>query len=65
MSVYAICNPANIEKVRKAIAEEIVRLLDKGIPECELAAAKQGLLQQEQLGRTHDAPLWSKCFVKT
>ncbi|HUE18039.1 MAG TPA: pitrilysin family protein [Planctomycetaceae bacterium] len=57
MSVYAICNPANIEKVRKAIKEEIDRLLDKGIPAPELIAAKQGFLQQEQLGRTQDATL--------
>ncbi len=57
MSVYAICNPVNMEKVRKAIAEEIDRLLKKGIPERELAAAKQGFLQQEQLGRTQDAGL--------
>jgi zinc protease len=57
MSVSAICNPANIEKVRKAIAEEIDRLLAKGIPEHELSTAKNGFLQQEQLGRTRDASL--------
>ena len=57
MSVFAICNPANMEKVRKGIAEEIARLLDKGIPEAELAAAKKGFLQQEQLARTQDAGL--------
>ena len=57
MSVYAICNPANMEKVRKGIAEEIARLLEKGIPGAELAAAKKGYLQQEQLSRTQDAGL--------
>jgi zinc protease len=57
MSVSAICNPANIEKVRKAIAEEIDRLLAKGITEHELATAKNGFLQQEQLGRTRDGSL--------
>ena len=57
VSVYAICNPANIGKVRKAIAEEIARLLDKGVSPRELAVAKQGFLQQEQLGRTSDAGL--------
>lgn len=57
LSVSAICNPANIEKVRKAIAEEIDRLLAKGISEHELATAKTGYLQQEQLMRTSDAGL--------
>jgi zinc protease len=43
--------------VRKAIAEEIDRLLAKGISEHELATAKTGYLQQEQLMRTSDAGL--------
>ncbi len=55
--VYAICNPANIDKVRKAVREEIDRLLTKGIPKDELAKAKQGYLQQEQVARTRDASL--------
>jgi zinc protease len=57
MSVYAICNPVNMEKVRKGIAEEVARLLDKGIPAAELASAKKGYLQQEQLARTQDTGL--------
>jgi zinc protease len=57
LSVSAICNPTNMEKVRKAIAEEIDRLLAKGIPQRELATAKNGFLQQEQLSRTRDASL--------
>jgi len=57
MSIYAICNPANMEKVKKAINEEIVRLLDKGIPQKELETAKQGFLQKESLARTQDPSL--------
>jgi len=57
MTLYAICNPANMPKVKKAIMEEIERLLAKGIPADELAQAKQGFLQQEQLGRTRDSGL--------
>jgi zinc protease len=59
MMVYAICNPANIDKVRKAIAEEFQRLLSKGIDAKELASAKQGFLQAEQLRRTEDGNLAS------
>jgi zinc protease len=57
LSISAICNPVNIEKVRKAIAEEVERLLTKGITQQELETAKKGFLQQEQLGRTRDGAL--------
>jgi zinc protease len=57
VTVFAIFNPANVEKVRTAINQEIVRLLDKGIPQDELKGAKKGYLDKEQLGRTRDGAL--------
>jgi zinc protease len=55
--VQAICNPINIHKVTTAIAEEIGDLFSKGIPPGELAAAKQGYLQQQELARASDRDL--------
>lgn len=55
--VQAICNPININKVTTAIAEEIGSLLSKGIPQEELATAKQGYLQQQELARASDRAL--------
>jgi zinc protease len=57
--VQAICNPININKVTTAIAEEIATLLLKGIPQDELATAKQGYLQQQVLARASDRELVS------
>jgi zinc protease len=55
--VQAICNPININKVTTAIAEELETLLSKGIPADELATAKQGYLQQQELARSSDRDL--------
>jgi zinc protease len=55
--VYAICNPANMTKVKKAIREELDLLLKEGITADELDAAKQGFLEGEQVARTEDAQL--------
>ncbi len=57
LTINAICNPANIQKVNDAIAEEIEKLLKDGITEEELARSKQGYLQQQQVARTNDAVL--------
>ncbi|TXT20867.1 MAG: zinc protease, partial [Planctomycetota bacterium] len=55
--IYAICNPANMPKVEKAIREEVDLMLKEGITAEELDAAKQGFLQGEQVARTEDAQL--------
>ena len=55
--MYAICNPENMPKVEKAIREELDLLLKDGITAEELAAAKQGFLQGEQVARTEDPQL--------
>lgn len=57
LTIFAIYNPINQAKVRTAINQEIVRLLDKGIPQDELKSAKKGYLDKEQLGRTRDGSL--------
>jgi zinc protease len=56
-TLYAIYNPANLEKVRTAIHQELVRLLDKGITQDELKVAKKGYLDKEELSRTRDGAL--------
>jgi zinc protease len=55
----AICNPANVDKVEKAIREEIDRLIRDGIGEEEVTKAKQGFLQASQLQRAGDGSLAS------
>ena len=59
LTINAICNPANIKKVNVAIDEELAKLLADGVTATELARAKQGYLQQQQVSRTNDAVLTS------
>jgi hypothetical protein len=55
--IYASANPENMDRLKKAIDEEVARLLEKGVTEDELALAKQGYLQRQQVGRTNDRSL--------
>ena len=57
LTINAICNPQNIGKVEKAIAEEFARLLRDGVTADELTQAKQGYLQAQKVARTSDAAL--------
>jgi zinc protease len=59
LTLNAICNPKNIQKVNNAISEELARLLADGVTAEELDRAKQGYLQQQQVARTSDASLAS------
>jgi len=59
LTINAICNPKNIEKVNTAISEEIDRLLSGGVTGTELEKAKRGYLQQQQVARTNDSTLAS------
>ncbi len=59
LTLFAITNPENRERLMSVINEEIELLLTSGITAAELAAAKQGFLQGEQLSRTQDANLAS------
>jgi zinc protease len=58
-SIFAICNPANIGKVDKAIAEELARLLKDGVEEKELAEAKKAFLEQLKVSRSGDRQIMS------
>ncbi len=55
--VYAISNPENSDKVQKAVAEEIEKLMKDGLLPGELEKARQGWLQQQQIMRSNDAML--------
>lgn len=57
LTLFAITNPDNKDKLVEVINQELERLLDGGITEDELAAAKQGILQSSQLDRTQDGNL--------
>ncbi len=59
ITLFAIYNPTNVRKVEAAIDEEVELLLKKGVTADELAKAKQGYLQQQEVGRSHDGTLAS------
>lgn len=54
---YAIYAPQNVAKLEAAYKEEIDRVIKDGFTAEELAAAKSGLLQSEQVERSNDAQL--------
>jgi zinc protease len=53
-SVSAICNPININKVDKAITEELDRLVKEGVGGPELEEAKKAYLKQQKVMRAND-----------
>lgn len=57
MSVYAICNPVNVEKVVTLASEEISRLLKDGITDEELSDSKEGLVKGQEADRGDDMKL--------
>ncbi len=56
-SVHAIANPANRDKLIKAIDEELRKIVKEGVTEKELKDSVQGYLQSQQLTRSRDATL--------
>ncbi|MFT6267982.1 MAG: zinc protease [Alphaproteobacteria bacterium] len=56
---YAICAPQNLEQVEVGFKEELVRLLEDGFTDEEIAAAKSGLLQEKRVSRAQDNELVS------
>ena len=54
LTISAIANPQNIQKVVKAVQEELERLLREGVTAEELARAKEGYLQSQKVARTTD-----------
>jgi zinc protease len=57
LSMGAICNPQNIDRVQKAAQEELERLLREGVTQEELNKARQGYLQAQKVGRASDVAL--------
>jgi zinc protease len=57
LTIFAITNPENRDRLVSVINEEIDLLLEDGITASELEKAKQGYLQSEQLARTQDSTL--------
>lgn len=53
-TAYAIFAPQNLAAVEKGIREELRRLLEQGVREDELTAAKSGMLQEAQVARTQN-----------
>ncbi len=56
-TVTASTNPANIDRVEKAVAEELKEFLANGPSPEELADAKKAYLEAQKVGRTGDAGL--------
>ncbi|HJZ59350.1 MAG TPA: pitrilysin family protein [Gemmataceae bacterium] len=57
LTINAITNPANIDKVEKAAFEELTRFITDGPTEAELADAKKAYLEAQKVGRTGDAAI--------
>jgi zinc protease len=55
--MFAITNPKNIDKVAQTIAEELEKLIQKGVSAKELEEAKKAYLQQLKVQRSRDAAL--------
>ncbi|WP_404307634.1 M16 family metallopeptidase [Neorhodopirellula lusitana] len=59
LTLYAITNPANKDKLMRVIREEIDRILTDGVTADELDKAKQSYLQAARISRTGDSTLAS------
>jgi zinc protease len=58
-TMYAICNPKNIDKVDTAIKEELSRMLKDGVTEKELNESKKAYLKKLKTDRAGDGALAS------
>src|SRR5262249_10909961 len=56
-NIFAITNPQNIDKVDKAIAEELNRFLTDGVSLEELDDGRKAILEQMKVERTRDQRL--------
>lgn len=55
--ITAIANPANMEKVKQLIGEEVAKLVAKGVSAEEVEEAKRSFLERRGMNRTQDASL--------
>lgn len=58
-SIYAICNPENVEKVVTLAKEEIETLLKDGLKDEELSESQQGWIKGQEANRGEDGKLAS------
>jgi zinc protease len=59
-TVNAITNPVNIDRVEKAVIEELQMFLKDGPTSSELEDGKKALLEAQKVGRTGDAAIASQ-----
>jgi zinc protease len=57
LTITAIANPSNRDKLVAAIDEEVRKIVNEGVTEKELKDSVQGFLQSQQLNRSRDATL--------
>src|SRR5207248_5329842 len=55
--MYAICNPENMDKVDRAMLEELEKVRKEGVNGVELAGAKKAYLASLKVARGSDANL--------
>src|SRR5262249_27665326 len=55
--VGATCNPNNMEKVDRAIHEELAHLVDNGVSSEELSEAKKSYLEDRSVARAADSSI--------
>ncbi len=57
LTITAICNPQNMDRLAQDVQEELARLLRDGVTQDELDKARQGWLQARKVARSTDAAL--------
>jgi zinc protease len=57
LTINAISNPQNIDRVEQAIQDEFARLVRDGVTADELERAKRGFLEEQKVRRTADGAL--------
>ena len=57
LTMYAIYNPANLQRIVEGISQELDKLLTAGVTQKELDDARQGFLQSQEVMRTEDYKL--------
>ena len=57
ISISAIFAPENLERLRRAVQDEVERAQREGFSAAEVSDATRALLQQRRLARTQDATL--------
>lgn len=55
LTINAITNPLNIDRVEKAALEELTKFVNEGPSQDELADAQRAYLESQKVGRTSDA----------